>query len=128
MIGDRVSCSCGVVENDHCIHTLYVMLKKYKVPENNAIIWQCNFSQIQLLTWTQNWRDLSNSSIWRRKKNSMSANSSLRRKCKVMRGIKQQMISLLWMRMKLVPYATRIWSDSAIPLVQHVINVCIVNV
>lgn len=40
IIGFKISCSCGIVENDHCIHTLYVLLKKFKVAETNPIIWQ----------------------------------------------------------------------------------------
>ena len=39
-IGYKISCSCAVVTNDHCIHTLFVMLKKYKVPETHPILWQ----------------------------------------------------------------------------------------
>jgi hypothetical protein len=31
VIGDTVNCSCSVVKNDHCIHSLFVMLKKFKV-------------------------------------------------------------------------------------------------
>ncbi len=41
VIGSKISCSCGIIENDHCIHTLYVMLKKYKVSETHPILWQC---------------------------------------------------------------------------------------
>lgn len=40
VIGSKISCSCGIVDNDHCIHTLFVMLKKFQVPETNPIIWQ----------------------------------------------------------------------------------------
>ena len=43
-IGHKVTCSCGIVIDDHCIHTLYVMLKKYRVPETQPIIWQGSFS------------------------------------------------------------------------------------
>lgn len=39
-IGSTVSCSCGIIQNDHCIHSLYVLLKKFKVPPTNPIIWQ----------------------------------------------------------------------------------------
>jgi hypothetical protein len=42
VIGSKISCSCGIIQNDHCIHTLYVMLKKYKVPDTHAILWQGN--------------------------------------------------------------------------------------
>lgn len=31
VIGNTISCSCNVVKNDHCIHSLFVMLKKFKV-------------------------------------------------------------------------------------------------
>lgn len=55
-IGLHLKCSCDVVENDHCIHTLYVLLKKYKVDENNPIIWQGTYGDIQHHTLTASCR------------------------------------------------------------------------
>ena len=42
-IGPEVRCSCSPGRNDHCIHTLYVMLKVFKVSTQNPIIWQAAY-------------------------------------------------------------------------------------
>jgi hypothetical protein len=55
-IGDKVTCSCGIVQNDHCIHTLYVLLKKFKVQPSNPIIWQGKCPIMQHPTLIQNYR------------------------------------------------------------------------
>lgn len=47
-IGSIITCSCGIVQNDHCIHTLYVLLKKFKVPATNPIIWQASYLDSEL--------------------------------------------------------------------------------
>jgi len=43
IIGNTVNCSCGVVKNDHCIHSLFVLLKKFKVAESHPILWQASY-------------------------------------------------------------------------------------
>lgn len=39
-IGTEIKCSCSPNKNDHCIHSIYVFLKIFKVAADNPIIWQ----------------------------------------------------------------------------------------
>jgi hypothetical protein len=38
-IGAEVDCSCSPQTKDHCEHTLFVLLKKFRVDKNNPIAW-----------------------------------------------------------------------------------------
>lgn len=42
-IGAEMKCSCSPQRNDHCIHTLYILLKIFKVAIDNPIIWQAAY-------------------------------------------------------------------------------------
>ncbi len=42
-IGDSLKCSCSPARNDHCIHTIYVLLKIFKVSPQNPIMWQAAY-------------------------------------------------------------------------------------
>lgn len=42
-IGAELKCSCSPARGDHCIHTLYVMLKIFRVSPKNPIIWQAAY-------------------------------------------------------------------------------------
>lgn len=126
IIGAKLSCSCAIVDNDHCIHTLYVMLKKYKVPESNAIIWQGFLFFMQLRIWIRNWKGWSSWSICRKRRR-WSANSSLGRRRKWLKT-KTAKSFRFWTRIKLALSAMRIWFNNAILLVRLVKNVSIQNV
>ena len=39
-LGSNHSCSCGGGRSEHCIHTLYVLLKIFRIQPDNPIIWQ----------------------------------------------------------------------------------------
>mmetsp|Transcript_40328 Transcript_40328/g.96753 ORF Transcript_40328/g.96753 Transcript_40328/m.96753 type:complete len:758 (+) Transcript_40328:35-2308(+) len=39
-VGDRLSCGCGNSGAEHCVHTVYVMIKVLRVPEANPLSWQ----------------------------------------------------------------------------------------
>lgn len=47
-IGQQVSCSCLPNRFDHCVHTLFVMLKKFRVHPNNPMIWQSSYLDSEL--------------------------------------------------------------------------------
>jgi len=42
-IGREVTCTCDPHKKDHCIHTLYVLLKIFKMNANNPLIWQASY-------------------------------------------------------------------------------------
>ena len=42
-IGADLKCSCSPNRHDHCIHTLYIMLKIFKVSPQNPIMWQAAY-------------------------------------------------------------------------------------
>ena len=42
-IGPDLRCSCCPQRNDHCIHTVYVLLRIFRVSVDNPIIWQAAY-------------------------------------------------------------------------------------
>ena len=42
-IGSTITCSCASNKRDHCIHTLYVFLKIYKIDKENPLLWQTSY-------------------------------------------------------------------------------------
>lgn len=42
-LGGTHSCTCGGGKTEHCIHTLYILLKIFRVLPDNPIIWQLSF-------------------------------------------------------------------------------------
>lgn len=42
-IGREVVCSCSPNRKDHCIHTLYALLKVFKIPPENPLLWQGSY-------------------------------------------------------------------------------------
>ena len=42
-IGPEVKCSCSTQRNDHCIHTIYILLKIFKISVENPIMWQAAY-------------------------------------------------------------------------------------
>jgi E3 ubiquitin-protein ligase ZSWIM2 len=47
-IGADIKCSCTLNKNDHCIHSLYVLLKIFKISVDNPIIWQAAYIDSEL--------------------------------------------------------------------------------
>jgi hypothetical protein len=94
-IGDKVTCSCGIVQNDHCIHTLYVLLKKFKVPPTNPIIWQGIPYLMQLPISIQNWRALCNTNSLKKRKSKRKNINLKSLDMGVVQPIKKSMIFLL---------------------------------
>lgn len=42
-LGDCLSCSCGHAGNEHCVHTLYALLRIFKLQTDNPLIWQVSY-------------------------------------------------------------------------------------
>ena len=70
-IGNNISCSCGGGKFEHCIHTLFALNKVYKIPFNNPLILQLNFTDQEL----NKLMDRKNNS--KKKKNNFNNNSNL---------------------------------------------------
>ena len=49
-IGNEISCSCGGGKIEHCAHTLFALNKIYKIPFNNPLILQLQFTDQELET------------------------------------------------------------------------------
>ena len=49
-LGSRHTCSCGGGAREHCIHTLYVLLKIFRVLPDNPLAWQLSFIDSEI-TW-----------------------------------------------------------------------------
>ncbi len=47
-IGADIKCSCAPEKNDHCIHSLYVLLKIFKVDVECPIMWQAAYVDAEL--------------------------------------------------------------------------------
>jgi E3 ubiquitin-protein ligase ZSWIM2 len=42
-LGFTHSCSCGGGVKEHCLHTLYTLIKIFKLPCDNPIVWQLSY-------------------------------------------------------------------------------------
>ena len=49
-IGNEISCSCGGGKIEHCAHTLFALNKIYKIPYNNPLILQLQYTDQELNT------------------------------------------------------------------------------
>ena len=49
-IGNEISCSCGGGKVEHCAHTLFALNKIYKIPFNNPLILQLQYTDQELDT------------------------------------------------------------------------------
>lgn len=47
-IDKKISCSCQPGNNDHCMHTFYVLIKIYHISEEDPLIFQKEYSEGQL--------------------------------------------------------------------------------
>ena len=43
MIGSEISCSCGGGTNEHCVHTIFTLLKIFKISPTDPLLWQISF-------------------------------------------------------------------------------------
>jgi len=48
MIGSEIKCSCGGGLQEHCIHTIFAMLKIFRISSADPLIWQLSFLDIEV--------------------------------------------------------------------------------
>ena len=44
----EISCSCGGGRTEHCVHTIYALLKIFRIEEGNDLLWQLSFTDTEL--------------------------------------------------------------------------------
>jgi len=42
-IGGEIQCSCGGGRTEHCVHTIFSLLRIFKVDEADPLVWQLSF-------------------------------------------------------------------------------------
>ena len=47
-VGSEISCSCGGGRTEHCVHTIYALLKIFRIQEGDPLIWQLSFTDTEL--------------------------------------------------------------------------------
>ena len=43
VIGSEIQCSCGGGRTEHCVHTIFALVRIFKVDELDPLIWQLSF-------------------------------------------------------------------------------------
>lgn len=46
--GSECSCSCGGGRTEHCVHTIYTMLKIFKIDEGDPLLFQLAFTDTEI--------------------------------------------------------------------------------
>ena len=46
--GNEVHCSCGGGRTEHCVHTIYAMIKIYKIEDTDPLSWQLAFTDPEI--------------------------------------------------------------------------------
>ena len=55
-IGGDIQCSCGGGRKEHCVHTIYAMLKIFRIDEGDPLLWQLAFTDSEIekiLEWRE---------------------------------------------------------------------------
>jgi E3 ubiquitin-protein ligase ZSWIM2 len=47
-IGGEITCSCGGGRKEHCVHTIYAMLKIFRIDEGDPLLWQLAFTDTEI--------------------------------------------------------------------------------
>ena len=47
-IGSEITCSCGGGRKEHCVHTIYAMLKIFRMDEGDPLLWQLAFTDSEI--------------------------------------------------------------------------------
>jgi E3 ubiquitin-protein ligase ZSWIM2 len=42
-VGSSLHCSCGRGKKQHCVHTMFTLIKIFRVPPDNPLAWQIGF-------------------------------------------------------------------------------------
>lgn len=43
VIGSEIQCSCGGGRSEHCVHTIFALIRIFKVDEADPLIWQLSY-------------------------------------------------------------------------------------
>lgn len=46
--GSEATCTCGGGRKEHCVHTIYTMLKIFKIDEADPLLWQLAFTDTEI--------------------------------------------------------------------------------
>lgn len=47
-VGATLHCSCGGGLKEHCVHTMFVLIRIFRVPPENPLAWQLGFSDAEI--------------------------------------------------------------------------------
>ena len=47
-IGSDITCSCGGGRTEHCVHTIFSLIRIFKVDEADPLIWQLSFVEREI--------------------------------------------------------------------------------
>jgi E3 ubiquitin-protein ligase ZSWIM2 len=47
-VGSTIHCSCGGGIKEHCVHTMFALIKIYRVPTDNPLSWQIGFNDSEI--------------------------------------------------------------------------------
>jgi len=53
-IGSEISCSCGGGKTEHCVHTIYSLLKIFRIEEGDPLLWQLSYIDSEISKIIQN--------------------------------------------------------------------------
>ena len=53
-IGYEVSCSCGGGRTEHCVHTIFALVKIFRIDELSPLVWQLSFIDSEISKIIQN--------------------------------------------------------------------------
>ena len=56
--GSEATCTCGGGRKEHCVHTIYTMLKIFKIDEADPLLWQLAFTDTEIDKILQRREDL----------------------------------------------------------------------
>ena len=47
-VGSEITCSCGGGKKEHCVHTIFALIRIFKVDEADPLIWQLGFVEREI--------------------------------------------------------------------------------
>ena len=47
-VGSEITCSCGGGRVEHCVHTIYALMKIFRIEEGDPLLWQLSFTDTEL--------------------------------------------------------------------------------
>ena len=47
-IGSEISCSCGGGRKEHCVHTIYTLLKIFRIDQADPMLWQLSYTDDEI--------------------------------------------------------------------------------